>query len=128
MGHREIIEVVADAIEIGGVVVTVLGIVVALVLFAVSLIRRRELMASYRQLRHHIGRSVLLGLELLVAGDIIGTVAVPPSFRSVGVLAAVVVIRTFLSFTLEVELTGHWPWQGTPERRMAAAEEDGPAS
>lgn len=128
MGHREIIEVVADAVEIGGVFVTVLGIVVALVVFMASLIRWRELMAAYRQLRHHIARAVLLGLELLVAGDILRTVAVPPSFRTVGVLAAIVAIRTFLSFTLEVELTGHWPWQGTPERRMAAAEEEDPAS
>lgn len=128
MGHQEIIEVVADAIEIVGVFVTVLGIVVALAVFAARLIRSRELMAPYRQLRHHIGRAVLLGLELLVAGDILRTVAVPLSFRSVGVLAAVIAVRTFLSFTLEMELTGHWPWQGTPERRMAAVEEDDPAS
>ncbi len=56
-------------------------------------------------------RGILLGLELLVAGDIIRTVAIAPTFSSVGVLAVIVVIRTFLSFSLEVELTGHWPWQ-----------------
>jgi uncharacterized membrane protein len=53
---------------------------------------------------------VLLGLELLVAGDIIRTVAIEPTFESVGVLAAIVAVRTFLSFALEVELTGRWPW------------------
>ncbi len=56
----------------------------------------------------------MLGLELLVAGDIIRTVAVSPSFTTVGVLAAIVLIRTFLSFSLEVELTGRLPWQKPP--------------
>jgi uncharacterized membrane protein len=57
----------------------------------------------------------LLGLEFLVAADIIRTVAVTPTFRSVGVLAVIVVIRTFLSFSLELEITGRWPWQKKPE-------------
>ncbi len=58
-----------------------------------------------------VDRSILLGLELLVAADIIRTVAVTPTFQSVGVLAIIVVIRTFLSFSLELEITGRWPWQ-----------------
>ena len=66
---------------------------------------------SYRCYRQGVGRAILLGLEFLVAGDIIRTVAVDPTFTSVGVLAAIVVIRTFLSFSLEVELDGRWPWQ-----------------
>jgi uncharacterized membrane protein len=53
----------------------------------------------------------LLGLEFLVAGDIIGTVAVEPTFKSLGVLGLIVIIRTFLSFSLEVEINGRWPWQ-----------------
>ena len=68
-------------------------------------------MGTYRAYRQGIGRAILLGLELLVAADIIRTVAVDPSFRSVGVLAVIVAVRTFLSFTLEVELEGRWPWQ-----------------
>ena len=67
---------------------------------------------EYRQL---LGRSILLGLELLVAADIIRTVAVTPTFTSVGVLAVIVVIRTFLSFSLELEITGRWPWQKDTE-------------
>ncbi|HEX6421248.1 MAG TPA: DUF1622 domain-containing protein, partial [Acidimicrobiales bacterium] len=67
---------------------------------------------AYRTARRSIGRSILLGLELLVAGDIIRTVVVDPTFESVGVLAVIVAIRTFLSFTLEVEITSRWPWQG----------------
>ena len=57
-----------------------------------------------------LGRAILLGLEFLVAGDIINTVAVDPTFRSVGVLAGIVVIRTFLSFSLEIEIQGRFPW------------------
>jgi len=65
---------------------------------------------AYREYRQHLGRAIMLGLEFLVAGDIINTVAVDPTFRSVGVLAGIVVIRTFLSFSLEVEIEGRWPW------------------
>lgn len=61
--------------------------------------------------RQHLGRGILLGLEFLVAADIIHTVAVDLTFTTVGVLAIIVLIRTFLSFTLDVELTGKWPWQ-----------------
>lgn len=68
---------------------------------------------AYREYRQHLGRAILLGLEFLVAGDIINTVAVDPTFRSVGVLAGIVVIRTFLSFSLEVEIDGRWPWART---------------
>ena len=64
-----------------------------------------------RRFRQRLGQTILLGLELLVAGDIIRTVATQPTFSSVGILAIIVLIRTFLSFSLEVELTGRWPWQ-----------------
>ena len=68
-----------------------------------------------------MGRSILLGLELLVAADIIRTVAVTPTFESVGVLAIIVLIRTFLSFSLELEITGRWPWQKQPAGAAASA-------
>lgn len=73
----------------------------------------------YRGYRRRVGRSILLGLEFLVAGDIIRTVAVAPTYASVGVLAVIVLIRTFLSFSLDLEITGRWPWQ----RPVAEAEE-----
>lgn len=66
---------------------------------------------TYSRFRRFLGRSILLGLELLVAADIIRTVAITPTLATVGVLAAIVVIRTFLSWTLELEITGRWPWQ-----------------
>ncbi len=65
----------------------------------------------YECFRADLGRGILLGLEFLVAADIIGTVAVTPTFESLGVLAAIVLIRTFLSFSLEVEIEGRWPWR-----------------
>jgi uncharacterized membrane protein len=109
---EEIIERVGGGVDALGVAVTVVGIGLALVGFGVGLTRRRDSpVDAYDQLRRRIGRSILLGLELLVAGDIIRTVGVSPSFSSVGVLAMIIAIRTFLSFTLEVELTSHWPWQ-----------------
>ncbi|MEO6570277.1 MAG: DUF1622 domain-containing protein [Ilumatobacteraceae bacterium] len=65
---------------------------------------------SYRLVRQRVGKAILLGLELLVAADIIRTVAVTPTLRSAAVLALIVLIRTSLSFSLEVELEGRWPW------------------
>ena len=81
----------------------------ATVLATIRLSRRQA--GVYRGYRRRVGRSILLGLEFLVAGDIIRTVAVAPTYKSVGVLAVIVGIRTFLSFSLELEITGRWPWQ-----------------
>jgi uncharacterized membrane protein len=66
---------------------------------------------AFREIRQRLGQGILLGLEFLVAADIIYTVAVDLTFKTVGVLAVIIVIRTFLSFSLELELTGSWPWQ-----------------
>jgi uncharacterized membrane protein len=88
--------------------------------FVRGLVRAEPFGSSYRQLRHGIGQGVLLGLELLVAGDIIRTVVIAPTFTSVGVLAIIVLIRTFLSFSLEVELSGRWPWQSSSDARVPA--------
>jgi uncharacterized membrane protein len=84
--------------------------------YVVQLLRRRvgDEEDAYRHTRRGIGRAVLLGLELLVAGDIIRTVAISPTFESVGVLAGIVLVRTFLSFTLELEINARWPWQHAP--------------
>ena len=104
------VELLGKIIEGAGIAVIVLGIVVATVMF---LWRSRNERGhdEYHRYRTGVGRAVLLGLEFLVAGDIIRTVAVSPTFTSVGLLAAIVAIRTFLSFSLEVELEGRWPWQ-----------------
>ena len=108
MPYREVAETVGILGDLIGVAIIVVGIVVAMTRAAVLLYRRA---GSYRLLRHDIGRAILLGLEVLVAADIIRTIAVDPTIESVLLLAAIVLVRTFLSVALEVELTGRWPWR-----------------
>ena len=115
MDYEAIIELTGTVIDIAGVLVILIGIVIASAI-AVRAVRSVDRRAQvFREYRQGIGRSILLGLEFLVAGDIIRTVAVSPTFASVGVLAIIVAVRTFLSFSLQVELDGRWPWQPTPE-------------
>lgn len=101
------IELVGKVIDGAGVAVVVLGLSIAALRFLVG----RNAPDAYRQFRQDIGRGILLGLEFLVAADIIRTVAVTPTLDGVLVLALIVLIRTFLSMALQVELEGRWPWQ-----------------
>ena len=112
---REYIEYVAGFFEVVGVAVMVLG-------FAYALYRatRSGGRGAYSALRQEVGKSILLGLEILVAADIIMTVTTEPTIDGLLALGLVVLIRTFLSFSLEVELEGRWPW-----RQARAAEESG---
>lgn len=109
MDFQHVMELIGQAVDAVGVAVIVIGTLAATAVAAVRLARRGD--AVYRPYRQQLGRSILLGLEFLVAADIIRTVAVAPTFTSVGVLAIIVAIRTFLSFSLELEITGRWPWQ-----------------
>jgi len=111
VSFKDAVETVGKVVDGAGVAVIVVGILLATV---VSLRGPRSASDRYRLYRQRLGRAILLGLELLVAADIIRTVAVTPTFESAGVLAIIVVIRTFLSFSLEVELEGHWPWSRSP--------------
>lgn len=113
MSFQGLIELVGKVIDAAGVAIIVVGVLVATAL-ALRMVMRRD-GGAYESYRRLLGRSILLGLEFLVAADIIRTVAVTPTFRSVGVLAVIVMIRTFLSFSLELEITGRWPWQKKPE-------------
>ena len=108
---KAVVDAVSQVIDGAGVAVIVLGLLVASGVFVRSSRKPGRRSPAYRVYRQQVGKSILLGLEFLVAADIIRTVAVAPSFRGVGVLAVVVGVRTFLSFTLDVELEGHWPWQ-----------------
>lgn len=105
----KVIDVVGKTIDAAGVMVIVIGTATATLLAADRL--RRRMPDTYRRYRQQLGRSILLGLEMLVAADIIRTVAVAPTVNSVSLLAGIVLIRTFLSFSLELEITGRWPWQ-----------------
>lgn len=104
---RTIAETTSLAIDFAGTAVIVLGLLFALV----RTFGTPPPGGRYRRLRQDVGRGILLGLELMVAGDIIRTVAVEPTLDSVIVLGVIVLIRTFLSMSLEVELEGAWPWQ-----------------
>ncbi len=103
------VERAAQGLELMGVLSIVVGAVVSLALAALGTWRR--IGGAYQTFRQDLGRSILLGLELLVGADIIRTVSHDPTLRGIAVLGGVVVIRTLLSFTLEVELEGRWPWQ-----------------
>jgi len=109
MVFNDVIQKIGMTIDVAGVAVIVSGAAIAFVFTAVRLSRRES--DVYRRFRQQLGQTILLGLELLVAGDIVRTVAGSPSLTSVAILAAIVLIRTFLSFSLEVEITGRWPWQ-----------------
>src|SRR5947208_2617380 len=111
MDIKHTIELIGSAFELAGVAVLVIGSVLAFARYIVSLIRLRDGPVAYRRLRLNLGRSIVLGLELLVAADIINSVAINPTFASVGVLGLIVLVRTFLSWSLEVEINGEWPWQ-----------------
>jgi uncharacterized membrane protein len=113
----EIIEGIGTAIDAIGVAVIAGGALLA-VFLTIGRVRHEE-GGAYEFFRRRLGRAILLGLEFLVAADIIRTVAVTPSGESVAVLGGIVLIRTFLSFSLQLEVTGAWPWQ---QRSVAAAD------
>lgn len=112
MEFHETMDTVGKAMDVIGVAAIVVGVAVATAIAAGALLRKGADQGEvYHRYRRGLGRSILLGLELLVAADIIRTVAITPTFESVGVLGLIVLIRTFLSFSLELEVTGRWPWQ-----------------
>jgi uncharacterized membrane protein len=102
---------ISEAIDLAGVAIIAIGAALGIVLFARDLLRQERIETAYGRLRTFLGRSLLLGLEFLVAGDIIKTVAVEPTFDSVIVLAIIVLVRTVLSLSIDVEIDGRWPWQ-----------------
>lgn len=108
---------VAQVFELAGIAVVILGACYAAGTFALGTLRGKppgdDRISAFRRA---LGRAILTGLELLVAADIIRTVALDPTLESVLVLGLIVIIRTFLSFSLEVEIDGRWPWQKQADR------------
>lgn len=105
--------IIAPIIETVGIATLVCGAVFAVIRFFGGF--HSHYPENYERLRRDLARSILLGLEFMVAADIISTVTIRPTLDSVAVLAAIVLIRTFLSFSLEVEINGRWPWQRQKE-------------
>lgn len=106
---RQYIDYIASFIEAIGVLIIAIGAVIALFRFFFQL--RLNAHKSYKKLRHDLGKGILLGLEMLVAADIIATVVTEPTMERVLTLGLIVLIRTFLSISLQVELEGRFPWQ-----------------
>jgi uncharacterized membrane protein len=107
------IEVAALAIEVLAVVIIVVAILYSMARYSIQAVfhPERKVGDRYGQLKASLGRSLLLGLEILVAADIVRTVALEATLQSVLVLGLLVLIRTFLSWALVVEIEGRWPWQ-----------------
>jgi uncharacterized membrane protein len=105
---RIVVDGAASLFEAAGTFVMTVGALVALVLA----VRDRGGSGVYKSFRNRLGRAIILGLELLVAADILRTISTQPTMTEVAVLGGIVLIRTFLSFSLEIELEGRWPWEG----------------
>lgn len=118
MDYEHFVVAAAGVVEFIGVAVLLLGALIAALVFIRRMMGGTTFQDAYHALRADLGRAILLGLELLVIADIIGTVAIEPTLQNLGVLAVIVAIRTVLSFALELEVSGRWPWQ----RTQAAAE------
>lgn len=101
------IEIIAQIIEVAGIITILVGAIIAFIRYAFKMHSSGR---SYRLLRQELGKAILLGLELLVAADIIATVVIDPSLEQVLTLGLIVIIRTFLSLSLQVELEGKFPW------------------
>jgi uncharacterized membrane protein len=112
---RAAIEWAALGIEMLGALVIVVGVLrVAITRGTVRFLLKVDEPAAFDSYKHQIGRSLLLGLEFLVAGDVVRTVALEPTLVNVAVLGLLVLVRTFLAWTLSVEIEGRWPWQPRP--------------
>jgi len=119
MPNEHLVEIVRGAIEWAALVIEILGalvIVAGVIRLAVTrgtirFLFKLDEAGAYSSYKHQMGRSLLLGLDFLVAGDVVRTVALEPTLINVAVLGLLVLVRTFLSWSLAVELEGHWPWQ-----------------
>ena len=114
------VDQIAKLIELVGVAIIVLGLILSTFAYFRDGLRQRDWRAAYERYRSNLGRGILLGLELLVGADIISTITSPLTFASVGLLAGIVVIRTFLSFSLETEIEGVWPWRRADQAKRGS--------
>ena len=121
---EDLIELVGVGFEIFGVLVILIGMVWATYRFVRGEYRRSH-RRPYLRYKVDMGRALLLGLEVLVAAEIIQSIAVDPSFTSVGVLAILVAIRTLLGWAIELETEGRWPWQQRSSLGAEIAEREG---
>ena len=110
MTYEELISDVVKLVEAVGATIMVGGGLAALISYLVAITRSSTRHGAYERLRQTLARVILLGLEILIIGDIVRTIVVDPTLESVAVLGLIVIIRIVLSFSLEVEVEGTWPW------------------
>ncbi len=120
MTFEEWMEAVVQAFEVAGIVILVIGTLRALVV-ALAARLRGDRVGIYARGRRQIGQAILLGLEVLIIADIVLTVTIEPTIESALTLGLIVLVRTFLSFSLEIELEGVVPWHGRKVRQEEAA-------
>jgi uncharacterized membrane protein len=118
---EEVLDLAVRLFEASGVLILVLGGLISLVVYFRDLAGSRDRRVAYTALRHNLGRTILLGLEVLIVADIILTVAIDQTLESAATLGLIVLVRTFLSFSLDIEMDGVVPW-----RRKASEGPPGP--
>jgi|SRR5882724_1364233 len=119
MSASELVEVLHKLIELAALLIELLAVAVILAAVVVLAVKRGTVRyvyqvsapGAYESYKHQLGKALLLGLELLVAADVVRTVALEPTLKNVAMLGLLVLIRTFLSWSLTVEIEGRWPWQ-----------------
>jgi uncharacterized membrane protein len=121
MTFEGVVEAAVRVVEVVGAAIMVFGGLAALVAGIPQAIRPATRHSAYERMRRNLGRAILLGLEVLIVADIIRTIVVEPTVESVLVLGAIVIIRVLLSFSLEVEMDGVWPWARWRTTGKAAA-------
>ncbi len=117
MDFKEIISIAGYGIEAIGVLVIIVGSAISSFRFLSEFWKQPEGVA-YRSYRRQLGRSIILGLEFLIAGDIIRTVVVADTLTNIAILGLIILIRTFLSVTLHLEVEGRWPWQQAKDHEV----------
>ena len=115
MTFEQALDLSVRLFEVAGVGILVLGGLISVFAYARDLLGARDRKLAYTALRHNLGRTILLGLEVLIVADIILTVAIDQTLESAATLGLIVLVRTFLSFSLDIEMDGVVPW-----RRRAA--------
>ena len=110
MRYESTVSSIVRVVEAIGAGIMLAGGLAAFLIFLVRVSHPERRPGSYEELRRNLGRSILLGLEVLIVADIVRTIIVDPTYQSVVVLGVIVVVRILLSFALEVEMDGMWPW------------------
>jgi uncharacterized membrane protein len=119
MVYEDTVSDVVRVVETVGAAIMIVGGLGAFAVFGRAVLRARSSDAAYKVLRRNLGRSILLGLEVLIVADIVRTIIVAPTLESVAVLGIIVVIRIILSFSLEAEIDGSWPWRRQGDDRAS---------